>query len=271
VDTSVIQALRGAVERDPGAHAVRLHLAGLLVLGGDPTAALDHVGIVLTAQPDNAEALATARDAARALGDAERVAAYERLLGFSSTPAGEPVPLGAAEGRGEAEGEDDDDEAGEPAGYADEERTERPTLRLSDVGGMGEVKARLESAFLAPLRNPELREYYGKSLRGGLLLYGPPGCGKTFIARALAGELGAGFFSVGLSDVLDMWLGESERRLHGLFELARRSAPCVVFLDEINALGRKRSQLRQSAGRNVINQRRERVGPPDPVDRTAAP
>jgi SpoVK/Ycf46/Vps4 family AAA+-type ATPase len=91
-------------------------------------------------------------------------------------------------------------------------------------------------------------------LRGGLLLYGPPGCGKTFLARAVAGELGAAFFSLGLSDVLDMWLGQSERQLHEAFDLARRAAPCVVFLDEIDALGQKRSHLRHSAGRNVVNQ-----------------
>jgi SpoVK/Ycf46/Vps4 family AAA+-type ATPase len=119
---------------------------------------------------------------------------------------------------------------------------------------MREVKRRLEVSFLAPMRNPKLRQYYGKSLRGGLLLYGPPGCGKTFIARALAGELGAKFQAVGLSDVLDMWMGESERKLHEIFATARRNAPCVLFLDEIDALGQKRSHLRHHAGRNVVNQ-----------------
>ena len=106
---------------------------------------------------------------------------------------------------------------------------------------MNEVKARLEATFLAPLRNPELGRLYKTSLAGGLLLYGPPGCGKTFIARALAGEMGANFISVGLADVLDMWLGQSERNVKELFATARRAAPCVLFLDEIDALGGKRS------------------------------
>jgi SpoVK/Ycf46/Vps4 family AAA+-type ATPase len=116
------------------------------------------------------------------------------------------------------------------------------------------VKRRLHAAFLGPLEQPELREAYGKSLRGGLLLYGPPGCGKTFIARALAGELRSRFISVGLPDVLDMWVGESERKLHELFGTARRNAPCVLFLDEVDALGQKRSHLRHSGVRNVVNQ-----------------
>jgi SpoVK/Ycf46/Vps4 family AAA+-type ATPase len=96
---------------------------------------------------------------------------------------------------------------------------------------------------------------YGKSLRGGLLLYGPPGCGKTFLARAIAGELGARFLAVTLADVLDMWVGSSERNLRDLFAEARRAAPCVLFLDEIDALGHKRSQLRSSAAqRGTVNQ-----------------
>ena len=127
-------------------------------------------------------------------------------------------------------------------------------ITLADVGGMGAVKDRLEAAFLAPMRNPELRQLYGKSLRGGLLLYGPPGCGKTFIARAVAGELGARFVSVGLADILDMYIGNSERNLAELFGLVRREAPCVLFLDEIDALGQKRSATRNSAMRGAVVQ-----------------
>ena len=127
-------------------------------------------------------------------------------------------------------------------------------ITFADVVGMAPAKERLELSFLGPLRNPELRAMYKKSLRGGLLLYGPPGCGKTHLARACAGELNARFVNIGISDVLDMWLGESERRLHELFEQARRQAPCVLFLDEVDALGHKRTQLKNSAGRTLVNQ-----------------
>ena len=102
------------------------------------------------------------------------------------------------------------------------------------------------------MRNPELRRLYGKSLRGGLLLYGPPGCGKTFLARAVAGEMGAHFIVAGISEILDMWLGRSERNLHELFMQARRNGPCVLFLDEIDALGQKRSPPRGSAAAGRI-------------------
>ena len=131
---------------------------------------------------------------------------------------------------------------------------EDPRVTLADVGGMEDVKRSIERSFLGPMRNPELRKMYGKSLRGGLLLYGPPGCGKTFLARAIAGEMGASFFGIGLHEVLDMWLGQSEHNLHEAFERARRNAPCVLFLDEVDALGQKRSNLARSAGRNVVVQ-----------------
>lgn len=101
-----------------------------------------------------------------------------------------------------------------------------------------------------------MRELYGKRMRGGLLPYGPPGCGKAFIARAVTGELGSRFMSVGLNDVLDLDIGQSERNLHEVFETARRNAPCVVFLDELDALGAKRGLVRHSGLRAAVNQLR---------------
>ena len=142
------------------------------------------------------------------------------------------------------------DDRNEPAGW----EVERTGVCLADVGGMIEVKKRLEASFLAPMRNPELRQLYGKNLRGGLLLYGPPGTGKTFIARAIAGEMGAAFLSVMITDILGEYIGTSESNLHKAFQKARSHAPCVLFLDEIDALGIKRALVRSSWMRNTVNQ-----------------
>lgn len=128
-------------------------------------------------------------------------------------------------------------------------------LRLGDVGGMADVKKRLRLALFNPMQNPDLHALYGKSLNGGLLLYGPPGCGKTFLARAVAGELGARFYAVTLADVLDAFIGASERNMHEIFETARANTPCVLFLDELDALGQKRTHLRGASWlRGTVNQ-----------------
>ncbi|HEU4338538.1 MAG TPA: ATP-binding protein, partial [Planctomycetota bacterium] len=87
-----------------------------------------------------------------------------------------------------------------------------------------------------------------------ILMYGPPGCGKTHLARATAGEIQASFMAIGINDVLDMWIGNSERNLHQVFDDARSSRPCVLFFDEVDALGASRSDMRHSAGRLTINQ-----------------
>jgi AAA+ superfamily predicted ATPase len=284
LDPGVRAALEAALASSPGNIPVRLHLAGLLV-DGDPQAALAHAGAVLAAEPDNREALRVAAAASRVLGDATRAGGYERLLAAlgasasASAPApgpgpgaaGPPEPVSAEPFPAPPAADREVPEAariplaeslpGEGAVdafiaevLASDPDVERPTVTLADVGGLTEVKRRLETSFLGPMRHPELRRMYGKSLRGGLLLYGPPGCGKTFLARAVAGELGARFFGIGLHDVLDMWLGKSERNLHEVFETARRHAPCVLFLDEVDALGMKRSNLTHSAGRGVVVQ-----------------
>lgn len=127
-------------------------------------------------------------------------------------------------------------------------------IYLDDVAGMNDVKKRIRLSFLAPLQNPTLSKQFGKKVSGGMMLYGPPGCGKTFIARALAGELGAKFISVGMADILDMYVGESERKLHGIFKTARENAPTVLFFDELDALGHKRTNLKNSAMRTLVNQ-----------------
>lgn len=131
---------------------------------------------------------------------------------------------------------------------------ERPKATFADVGGMEELKDEVRLKIIHPLTQAELYRAYGKSVGGGILMYGPPGCGKTHLARATAGEVKASFLSVGINDVLDMWLGQSERNLHELFEQARRSRPCVLFFDEVDALAASRSDMRQSSARVLINQ-----------------
>jgi SpoVK/Ycf46/Vps4 family AAA+-type ATPase len=119
---------------------------------------------------------------------------------------------------------------------------------------MESVKKEIELKIIKPLLHPELYKAYGKKIGGGILLYGPPGCGKTFMAKATAGQVKAKFINVGLNDILDMWIGNSEKNLHEIFELARHNKPCVLFIDEIDALGASRSDMKHSSGRHLINQ-----------------
>ena len=131
---------------------------------------------------------------------------------------------------------------------------ERPTIRFRDVGGMDALKEEIGMKIIYPLQHPEMYKAYGKAIGGGILMYGPPGCGKTYLARATAGEIDAGFIAVGINDVLDMWIGNSERNLHALFDQARGHRPCVLFFDEVDALGGRRSDMHGGSGRQLINQ-----------------
>lgn len=131
---------------------------------------------------------------------------------------------------------------------------ERPSLKFADVGGMQKLKNEISLKIIQPLKNPELYKAFGKKIGGGILMYGPPGCGKTFLAKATAGEIDAKFITLGLHDILDMWMGNSEKNLHEVFQAARKNTPCVLFIDEVDALGASRTDMRQSAMRQIINQ-----------------
>jgi AAA+ superfamily predicted ATPase len=260
--TEVIAALEAAVATAPGETALRLHLAELLTTAGNHARALHHVREILTRDPGHVPALklfTRLRSSAASSGarDDERADRQENDENEDEEAEGdeddEPRAIGGG-GKSNvvqlsllAGGRRPKDDASPFF------EIERPEISLADVAGMEKVKERLVLSFLAPLKQPELRRLYGKKLRGGLLLYGPPGCGKTYIARAVAGEMNARFFSIGVADVLSKWLGESEGNVKNAFELARRNRPCVVFLDELDAIGHKRSQL-TSSSHSVVNQ-----------------
>ncbi|TPW70630.1 AAA family ATPase [Schumannella sp. 10F1B-5-1] len=288
----ILTSLRRAVAASPDDRALRLHLARTLVDAGLGSEAIAHLSTLLAGEPGDAaasELLAAAVAGARDDAD-EPSPAVTPPAGSDgadappAAPSGAPSAPSTAPSNAPPSGAPTDPPTTPPdagaasfdwaaaeaqvdglvdpmfvGGDGDEPESgafdvERAGASLADVGGMQHVKERLQAAFLAPMRNEELRRLYGKSLRGGLLLYGPPGCGKTFLARAVAGELGAAFISAGVSDILDPYMGSSERNLHELFQLARRNAPCVVFLDELDALGVRRTQTRHSGMRNIVVQ-----------------
>jgi SpoVK/Ycf46/Vps4 family AAA+-type ATPase len=263
-DPELIRAITGALAVDPGNRVLKVHLAGLLIEVDRPDEALGHLESILHDEPDNLEALGLAAHAADLVGDA-RANGWLRLHDSLAGPI--PASSESVPPDGESHQNSGDADFDDAVGVADGEPDwdgflktvlldagHLESVTLADVGGLGEIKERLEQSFLVPLRNPELRRAYGAHLRGGLLLWGPPGCGKTFLARAIAGEMGARFVSIGLHHILDMWLGNSEKQLHTLFEMARRNTPCVLFFDEVDAIGHTRMDLGRSAARNVVAQ-----------------
>jgi SpoVK/Ycf46/Vps4 family AAA+-type ATPase len=129
-----------------------------------------------------------------------------------------------------------------------------PRLGFDDVGGLESVKQQIRRRIITPFLKPSLFERFKRRAGGGILMYGPPGCGKTLLARATAGECGAKFYNVAITDVLDMYIGESERKLHEVFELARRTAPSVLFFDEVEALGGKRQHSREASTAKLVSQ-----------------
>ncbi|UDY35013.1 ATP-binding protein [Dermatobacter hominis] len=260
---NVFDALERALEAG-GDVTLRLHLVEQLLQAGRARRALEHCQALLAADPGHLDALTYAANAADDVGQNDLAAVYRRRresieggeeqferseeesppvapVVLVDTPADERIGVHV--------------DGGPPGAF----EVERPTVTLDDVAGLEDVKRHLEETVLVPMESPELREAFGLSVGGGLLLWGPPGCGKTFLARALAGRFGAGFIAIGMSDVLDIWLGNSERNLHELFATARghvrtTGTPCVVFVDEIDGLGVRRSKTSNTGIRTVVTQ-----------------
>lgn len=255
-----------------GKHGAAMVLVEDMVKGAtpEPRALLLHARLALHAGEPRlaARQYQRAREAEPALADL----GLEEELGAHLPKRTAPVLPKSAPAAAPAETEPplfnpeagDDDEATEdiaaalPAGeLPDPTETpppEFPATTFADVGGMDAVKEEVRMKIILPLQQPELFKAYGKKIGGGILMYGPPGCGKTYLARATAGEVNAGFLAVGISDVLDMWIGQSEKNLRGIFEQARTHRPCVLFFDEVDALGANRTDMLKSGGRQIINQ-----------------
>lgn len=263
---SAIEAVRAALATDPSNASLRLVLVELLAADGLHEEAVTEAARVLAAQPGDERAL-------RLLQASSDTLAHRRQHGAVPGPdADDDFDWeGAEESLGPTipppflddppfdgvRSDDEDTAIVEPSGPPAPEGRERPRVTFSDVGGLEDVKQRLSESFIQPMRNTAIARVFGSTARGGLLLYGPPGCGKTFIARAVAGELGAQFMALVMTDIMTPYYGETERNIRDVFEQARgRAGATVLFLDEIDALAHKRSTLVEGASwlRSTVNQ-----------------
>jgi transitional endoplasmic reticulum ATPase len=182
---------------------------------------------------------------------------FEALLGGVAAPEPTPAALQPAEplkaattGGGDSNAAVTEQEIAAALTALNE--PEQPKISFDDIGGMQEVIERIRMNIIYPFKNPEVFRKYNKKPGGGILMYGPPGCGKTHIARATAGECGAVFIAIAITDILSKWVGESEQRLHQIFDAARRRAPAVIFIDEVDAIGVSRSDA-SSAMAPLVN------------------
>lgn len=133
-------------------------------------------------------------------------------------------------------------------------QTDHPTASLQEVGGLSEVLRELRELIEIPLKRPDLLKKLGLEPTCGVLLVGPPGTGKTLTARGLAEALGVNYIAIVGPEIIGKYYGEAEARLRSLFDKARRSAPCLVFIDEIDSLAPDRSQVEGEVEKRVVAQ-----------------
>jgi len=135
-----------------------------------------------------------------------------------------------------------------------EKKKLRTKINFSLVGGLKEVKDALGMAVIYPFKHKNLFKFYKKKICRGILLYGPPGCGKTYIAKAVAGECEAEFFDIKITDIYNKYYGESEKSIHDIFEMAREFSHSIVFIDEIDAIGARRDSRLEQFEKRIVNQ-----------------
>jgi len=137
-----------------------------------------------------------------------------------------------------------------------ENHVEVPTTTWDDIGGLEEVKRDMREMILYPIDHPDKFEKFGMKPSKGVLFYGPPGCGKTLMAKAVACECQANFLSIKGPELLTMWVGESESNVRDIFDKARGAAPCVLFFDELDSVGGQRGASAGDSGASdrVLNQ-----------------
>ena len=252
-----IDALRDALVASPDNNGLRLLLAELLRAAGRSEEAATEYDALFEAGHLPDEALLDAGMVAVDLGRfdraslyADRAAAAGIVDGVAELRAAINALLGL-DGtlRLVRRGPDED---GEDHQVLELESGEQVTF--GDVGGLDDVKKTINRTIILPYQRPELYERYGRRAGGGIMLFGPPGCGKTMLARATAGECGLPFSNIRIEEILDPYFGISERNLHDAFVQARHYAPCVLFLDELDAIGFARRKHVGSAGRALVDQ-----------------
>lgn len=271
------RAFRRVIEHDRGNVEARLGLAHALILTGAGSEAVVRLEAMREESPNDARVLVLLARAYLAEGDlseARRTFAsaiefdpgtsdpgLEKDLGFDRRRGGGHgwiTTSGAVDAGASGEGlAGFDEEDGPP--WEDEspftlDDFERPAGGFETVAGLEKVKHELAMRFIHPLRHPDLFRTYGKSPGGGVLLYGPPGCGKTLLARAAAGEAGARFVAVRPHHLLDMYIGNSEKNLHQVFDLARENAPVVLLFDEVESVAADRREGRHAVPKSVTQQ-----------------
>lgn len=239
-----VAIIRAAVEADPGNVGLRVDLIELLLQERLDGAAAEIDALAMLGANQATVLVLRARLAAARLraGQVPDAEPQAKVPSVAAPPVPAPAPASAPAPEPAASvspSTDPGDPLLVPVQSEPDEKpvwdVERPSVTLADVAGLEEVKAHLNGSFLLPMRNPEMTRMFGKAPRGSLLMYGPPGCGKTFIARAIAGELDANFVHATLADIVRPHFGETEQAIHSLFEAARAARPCVVFIDEFEA------------------------------------